>query len=667
MPLDKLEITHRGPYAGGRTFGDVGAYELLEGFAHFTVDPLHWANEGITDLELAPRDGDGRAAFSSHFAMVRPIDEDQSRHAALFDVVNRGRKTVLGRFNSATRALYPSDPLAPGNGFLMRQGYTVVWCGWQADVPPTPGLIGMDAPEAMGPDGRLTGRMLCQFQANHFTQYFLLADRQHMPHPPADPDEASASLTVKNHPNELGEPIDRDQWSFVRFEDEDLEPEPSHIFMPSGFEPGRIYQLVYTTRGSKVVGLGFAAVRDTVSFLKHASAEAGNPCAGDIERAYAFGSSQSGRFLRQFIHVGVNQDEDGRMALDGIISHVAGGMRGEFNLRFGQPSKDVCYIIPELFPFTDTEQSDPVTEKRGSLLGKLEERGVVPKIMFINTSAEYWRGDAALIHTDLETMSDAPESLSVRRYHLSGSPHGSGVFPPLQVRPGDGIRGQMPFSCIDYNPLMRAALVNLDRWVSSGDPAPPSGHPSLDDGTALESAEVLRKLEGIPGVRVPPRPTRAMRLDYGPEAELGRTTTLPAIQGEEYPALVSDVDADGNELAGIRLPDLTVPVATYTGWNLRHPENGNPDLFIGITGGLAGWTLAFPATRADREAAGDLRASIEERYESREHCLRQVRDAAEALVVEGYLLAEDVDELMERAGARYDYFLGRLRVLATAR
>ena len=317
MSVAQLDITNRGTFAGAESFGEVGHYNLIEGIAHFAVDPLHPVNEAITDIELAPRDSQGKVRFSSYFAMLQPADPDRGGHRILFDLVNRGRKTVLGRFNSSARAFYPADPLAPGNGFLMRRGYTIVWCGWQADVPPTPGLIGMRAPEAMGPNGRLTGRILCQFQADHFTQVFLLADRQHLPHPPVDVDDPSASLTVRDHPNGPAETIDRDKWSFVRVEDEDLEPEPCHIFMPSVFEPGRIYQLVYATRGSAIVGLGFAAVRDMVSFLKYAPVEAENPCAGDIEYAYAFGSSQSGRFLRQYIHTGLNEDEGGRMALDG--------------------------------------------------------------------------------------------------------------------------------------------------------------------------------------------------------------------------------------------------------------------------------------------------------------------------------------------------------------
>ncbi len=657
MAITELEITNRTSFASGESFGDVGAYELLEGTAHYAVDPSHPRNQGITDLDLAPRNADGKVEFSSDFAMLQPANVDRGNRRILFDVVNRGRKTALS-LNSVPTANDPTSPLEAGNGYLMRRGYTVVWGGWQADVPPTPGLIGLHAPEAVGPQGPLTGKIMCQFQCNEPTQVFLLADRQHLPNPAVDPDEAEATLTVRDLPNSPATAVDRGQWSFVRVEDADLEPEHNHIYMPSGFDPGRIYQLVYTTTGSRIVGLGFAAMRDVVSFLKHAPASAGNPCAGAIDYAYAMGRSQSGRFLRQYIHVGINEDEEDRPALDGIIPHVAGAMRGEFNLRFGQPSKDVCYIIPEMFPFTDTTQVDPVTGAQGSLLDAIERRGTVPKIMFTNTSAEYWRGDAALIHTDLETLTDAPESSSVRRYHFAGCQHGSGEFPPIEIRANDGIKGQLPFNSVDYAPLLRAALDNLDRWVTTGEEPPASRHPSLDDGTAVESHTLLERFAKLPGVRVPTETTRAIRLDYGPESHLGRTIKLPADEGEEFPALVADIDESYNERRGICLPDLTVPVATYTGWNLRDESIGNPNLFIGITGGLAGWTLPLPATRAEREATGDPRASIEERYEGRDDYLEQVNRAAMDLVGEGYLLEEDVDEVLGLAGRKYDYWVG---------
>lgn len=661
MAVVRVDIEHRSLLAGGQAFDAVGPYAFVQGTAHFAVDPLHPRNAVITDIELGPRDADGLVRFDADFAMLQPVQPQRGNRRLLFDVCNRGRKTVMQRFNSAPAVTDFTAPLDPGNGFLMHQGYTVVWCGWQADVPPTPGLIGLRAPDAIGQDGPLQGRILSQFQVNEQTPMIWLADRQHLPLPAADRHEAAAMLQVRDHPNAPPTALPREAWSFVQL---DGDPEPYYVQLHRGFEPGRIYQLIYTTRGSRLVGLGFAAVRDIVSFCKYASKEAGNPCANLLDYAYVFGISQSGRFLRQMLYHGLVVDEDERLALDGVMPHVAGAMRGEFNLRFGQPSKDVCYVIPELFPFTDTPQTDPVTGRTGALLARLEADGKVPKVMFTNTSAEYWRGDAALIHTDLQRMAEAPEADSVRRYHFAGTQHGSGLFPLVETREADGIRGQLPFNSVDYAPLLRAALTNLDRWVSQGTPAPASCHPRLEDGTAVSPDSLEATFAALPGVRFPPRTTRAMRLDYGPETAQGRTLQLPPIEGEPYPSLVSAVDADGNELAGIRLPDLTVPLATHTGWNLRHDAIGNRDLVIGITGGLAGWTLPFPATQAERETTGDPRASIDERYASRQDYLDRVRSAAQALVDAGYLLAEDVSRIEAGAAERYDAF--RLATTAPA-
>ena len=652
MAVVRIDITKREPFADSEAFDRVGPYEYLQGTAHFAVNPLHPRNAVITDLELAPRQADGTVAFTADFAMLQPADAERGNRRMFFDVMNRGRKTVMPRFNDAPDIVDHTLPPNPGNGFLMRQGYTVAWCGWQADVPPTPGLMGLQAPEALGQHGSLQGRVLIQFQVNERTPQLLLSDREHTPHPAADANEAAALLQVRDHPNAPPTEITRAAWSFVQV---DGDAAPNYVHLHTGFEPGRIYQLVYTTRGSRIVGLGFAAVRDIASFFKYGRFD-GNPCAGRLDYAYAFGASQSGRFLRQMLYHGLVEDEEERLVLDGVIPHVAGAMRGEFNLRFGQPSKDICFIIPEMFPFTDTPQTDPLTGRQGSLLEKPETRGKVPKVMFTNTSAEYWRGDAALIHTNLETMRDQKESPFVRRYHFAGTHHTSGFFPLAGWRAADGIRGQLPFNTVDFNPLLRAALINLDRWVSEGVPAPASRHPSLKDGTSVPSDSLAPVFAELPGVRFPPEVTRALRLDYGPETGHGRTVRLPAGEGETYPALVSDVNAEGNERAGIRLPDLSVPLATHTGWNLRHESVGNPDLVIGITGGLAGWTLPFAATRADREASGDRRLSIEERYACREEYLRRVRAAAQELIAAGYVLAEDLPRIVAAAGLRYDAF-----------
>ena len=653
MAVVSQEIKRRTPFEGGVSFGDVGSYELLEGTAHFSIDPLSDVNMPITDVGLAPRDPDGNVQFSSDFTLLCPADPKKGNGALLLDVVNRGNKTILKNFNSTDPNLQPLEQMQSGNGFLMRHGYTLAWCGWQPDLPDAPGLVGMrSAPEALDPDGQsLEGNILGWYQVDVSTDTLRLSHSNHSAHAPVDPEEPTATLYVSDHPNDSPVLVDRDNWSFTR--DSATGSDEWLLNMSSGFQPGRIYQLVYRSAGSVIVGLGMAAVRDIASYLKYSDL-GDNPMAGAIDHAYAFGRSQCGRFLRQYVHLGLNEDEAGRTALDGIIAHVAGAMRGEFNLRFGQPSKDICFICPELFPFTDTPQLDPVTGQTASMLAHMEERGSVPKIMFINTSSEYWRGDAALIHTNLKNMSDAPEHESVRRYHFAGTQHGSGEFPPLERRAGDGIRGQLPFNAVDYNPLLRAALSSLHRWVSTGESSPPSEHPSLDAGTAVETSDLAPRFAALPGVQPIDRPTNAIRLDYGAESELGRTTTLPSNLGQGFPALVSDVDAAYNEIAGIRLPDLQVPLATYTGWNLRHPENGNPDLIMGVSGGLSGWTLPFAATQKERESSGDPRPSIEERYASKEEYLRLVQEAALSLVEKRYLLEEDVPEILDKATERYD-------------
>ena len=659
MPLVQLEINRQERFASGMEFGDVGTYELLHGIAQYEVDPTHPANSGIVDLELAPTNQRGQVEFESDFVMLHPTDPKRGNGAVLYDVVNRGTKTVL-TFNSVPRSQDPMMPVEPGNGFLLRNGYTVVFGGWQADVPPIPGLIGMRAPKALDEQGQpIEGRILCWFQEQEAeaSQWQMLSHKDHLPHPPADPEEVEAQMFVKDHPNDTGQLIPRDQWRFARRGTAEQEPEPHHIFMESGFQPGRIYELVYTTRGSRVIGLGFAAMRDMASFLKYGTSKEGNPCAGSLTRAHAFGQSQSGRFLRTYLYTGINTDESGRQALDGLIPHVAGGMKGEFNLRFGQPSKDICYVLPGLFPCSDSTQIDPLTGIQGALLDRTRQNGHLPKVIFTNTSAEYWRGDAALIHTNLVNRTELPEDTKfVRRYHFSGTQHGVGAFPLETIRSSDGWRGQQCFSCMDYSPLLRSVLRNLDQWVADGTPPPPSRHPRLQDGTAQESKNVMPNFAKLPGFNPPERLARAQRLDYGPELDQGRTLALPATQGEQFPAFVSAVNEDLNEIAGIPLPELSVPLATFTGWNLRHPERGNPNLFHGITGGLAGSTFPFPATRKQRESSGDPRLSIEERYLSREDYLDRLREAGKSLVAEGYLLEEDIERIVQRTAKIWDAF-----------
>ena len=649
MAVTALEIKTCSPVAQGIAFADVGPYQYLEGTVHFAVDPDHPRNAGITDLSRAPRDAQGLVHSSADFRVLQPVAPERGNQRLLLDIVNRGNPTVLTNFNSAV------GRMDPGNGFLMRQGYTVVWVGWQDDVPVVPGLIRITVPEAVDAGGQpISGKIAVTFQPDAPVRVQLLSDRLHRPHPAKDLNDRDATLTVQDHEDAPPQTIPRNQWSFAHVEGDRAVPDATSIYLASGFLPGKVYRVVYTTTGAPVIGLGLLAARDMASFLKYATASEGNPCAGHIQYAYSFGRSQSGRFLRHFLYLGLNEDEQDRTVFDALMPLVAGGGRGEFNQRFGQPSNSNKYSVKNLFPFHDTTQTDTETGRTDGLLARLHARGQRPKVFFINTAAEYWGGHAALIHSDLDGKRDLVPSEAVRIYHLAGTQHGPGNLLLTDTGAADDSRGQQRPNSVDYRPLLRAALVNLDRWVNEGQAPPPNLHPRLEDGTAVPPAQTAATFQAMPGVEFPAHLRSIARLDFGSGADEGIPTVLPPKVSKPYANLVSAVDADGNELAGIRLPDISVPLATYTGWNVRHPDIGGP----GQTLSLLGSTIPFPATEAERQAAGDPRPSIEERYLSKEDYLGRVKQAAEALVQQGYLLADDLPTVAEQASQRYDLFRG---------
>ena len=638
MAVRSIDIKERGPYAEGMTFGDIGAYEQLDGTVHFAVDPSDSANRLITDLELAPKNSAGLVEFSADFRIVKPEDPNKGSHKLFFDVVNRGNPLSLGRINSTP----DNDRMGPGNGFLMRRGYTQVWCGWQHDVPQEIGNLRVRLPNA----ANIEGRIAVTFQTNHPGTTQMLSDRGHLPYPTRDLDQPDAELTVADYDGGLSTVISRSDWSFGKLENGNLTPDSSHISMAKGFEPGKVYRCIYTTATAPVVGLGLAGVRDLISYLKYSINDV-NPCAGDIQHALAFGSSQSGRFLRHMLYLAMNQDEDDRTVFDGIIANIAGGRRGEFNQRFGQPSNLVEASTGSAFPFADIDQTDPETGQTDGLLTRLKARAKVPKIFLTNTSSEYWAGHAALTHIETTGARDITSFDQVRIYHFSGTQHNAGILPLGHTQP-TGASGLHPFNWVDWRPLMRAAVANLDAWVSHNTTPPSSKHARLDDGTAVLSESLASAFQAFPGFGFPGHLRHLSRFDFGPQE--GITGNLPPIIGQAYPALVSNVDQDGNELAGIRLPDVAVPLATLTGWNLRHPDTGCPDQ----THKTMGSTVPFTFTRQERHDTSDPRPSVEERYASKEDYLDRVGGVARNLVSEGYMLDEDVSRVVEMASERYE-------------
>jgi hypothetical protein len=555
-------------------------------------------------------------------------------------------------FNRAGVEPVPTERIDPGDGFLFRHGWTVAWIGWQWDVIRSLALMGIDAPTALDGGRPIAGQTMCEFQPNTPSRTQLMANRVHHPYPVADRDDPRAELTVRDWADGPTTLIPRDRWRFARDEGGRPLDDDQHVWLDDGFEPGRYYTLTYRTATCPVVGTGLLAYRDTAAFLRHADASAGNPAAGRLDRTVGFGVSQSGRFLRHFLFLGLNVDEAGRRVYDGLLPHVAGGRRGEFNHRFAQPSVQATRSFGHLPPFALDEQVDPETRRRDGLLSRQRAIGGVPKIILTNTSAEYWRGDCSLIHTDSGGAHDVEPPDEARIYHFAGTQHGPGALPLNDVA-ADGGRGGHSFNVVDYAPLLRAALANLDGWLASSVAPPPSRFPRLGDGTAVAPARALEPFGAIPGATVPDS-THLIgmpRLDLGPAADDG-VGRFPPTPGRPFPTFRPAVDADRNELGGIRLPDLAVPVASYTGWNPRHPSNGGAEQIMAMIGS----TFPLAPTAAERERNGDPRPSIAERYRDRADYLARVRAAAERLVAERYLLAEDVDLVVRTAGARYDAF-----------
>jgi hypothetical protein len=661
MALVQLEILSRRPYHGGAEFGETGAYERIDAVAHFSVAPLDPANREIVDLDKAARDANGRVSFLADLCLLQPLDAARGSGRLLFEAVNRGRKLAPSMFHRAAPSAEATDRVPPADGLLYRRGWSLAWCGWQWDAIRGPGLLGLEAPQALEQGRPIEGQTMATIQVNERCRDHLLADRVHIPYLAADTADPNAVLSVREWGDGPASVIPRGRWRFARDENGSPVEDNSRVWLEDGFEPGLVYELTYRTAVCPIQGAGLLALRDTAAFLKYGSDAEGNPAAGRSRYAYAFGASQTGRVWRHFLSLGLNLDEQGRQVFDGVLAHIAGARQGEFNQRYPQPSRSHTPGFGHMMPFAFDAQTDPLTGERAGLLDQQRARGGVPRIIATNSAAEYWRGDASLLHTDLAGTADMEPPAEARVYSIAGAQHGPGRLPLNNVNPLDGAHGVHRFNVVDYTPALRAALLNLDRWVVDGVEPPPSRFPRLADGTAAPRADVLEQVGKIPGATRPdPERLRTLcRVDLGPDAAQG-IGRYPAKLGEPYPIFASAVDADGNEVAGVRLPDISVPLATYTGWNPRDPAVGGSGQILDMLGS----TLPFAATEQERRATNDPRPSIEERYLDRQTYLARVEEAARALAESGYVLAEDVEILVQLADERYRAFSGAAEAAA---
>jgi hypothetical protein len=626
-----LEIQRRKVVLDGMSFGDVGPYEKIVGTVHYAVDPEYRLHRQITDIALAERNAKSLVEFSGDFYLLKPVDSHMGNKRLLFDIPNRGRKSTISLFNSTPRSPDPTTAQDFGNGFLMRHGYTLGWAGWQADIQREEGFMALEVPRAKG----VTDYMRVELKPHSLEARMPLGDLSHVtcpsiPQSTIDTADPAARLSVREHSCAAAVEIPRSTWRF---------PDPMHVELDGGFKPGAIYSVVFRAADPAIIGLGFLAIRDAASWLRWAPASSGNPCAGALEQAYLYGMSQNGRFIREMLYRGLDEDEQGRLVFDAVMSHIAGAQRGEFNMRFGQPSLLSSHSLGVFEPFNDHE-----------LYKQLIERGRAPRIVTTNSSWEYWRGDASLVHTDTEGTRDIEPPEFARTYLLAGTQHTTGPIPPLSAEPNTGNRGHHRFNVVDDRPLMRGALVNLDRWVSEGIEPPPSAFPRLSDGTAVKAESLAGFFGTIPSARAPERIGRPVRLDFGSEAERGIVRYPPEV-GAPYPSYVSKLDADGNEVAGIRPAELGAPLATFMGWNPRHEENGAPgDIML-----MMGSSLPFARTRAERERSGDPRPSLEERYPSKSAYLDRVRQVTQALIASHHVLPEDLEAVSNRASQCWEW------------
>jgi alpha/beta hydrolase family protein len=658
--ITRLVVTRvESPTFEGVSFGATGPYEKIVGRAFGEVDPADPRNAAIVDLALAPRNAHGMVEYSTDLYILAPVDRTRGNHRVFFEINNRGNNLSFGQMNdAATGGNDPTTAGDAGNGFLMRQGYTIVLSGWDISAPAGDGRLTITVPAARNRDGSsIIGPALEELVIDNATT--LVGP---LIYPAATLDTQHAVLTTRIHYEDVPTPIPASGWEYIN--------ERAIHLLPAGtpFLRGHLYELTYSAKDPLVAGLAFAALRDVALFLRDAAVDdvgTANPLAGAVERIYTFGVSQPARFLHDFNRLGFNESSAGVRVFDANLNWIGGASGGFFNYRFAQPARTHRQHIgrwyPERqFPFANQVTFDPVTGQTDGVLRQCLATRTCPAIFEMNSENEYWSKAGSLLHTDTagndlhleqgrsgRPRADAEgdddhdeQGPKVRYYLLASLPHSIGI-----PTTGPGIC-QQERNPLVANKTLRALLVALDEWITRGTNPPQNAVPRRANGTLVPSLpQEGMGFPHIPGVTYNGRLHEGDWLDFGPAFADGVLTVPPVLLSSPYPVFVPKTDDDGNDIAGVRMVEIEVPVATYTGWGLRAgPAAGDGcDAF--------GQRIDFPSTLAERLITGDPRRSIEERYPTHDAYVAQVIRAALTLQKKRLLLEEDVRRYAEAAAA----------------
>ncbi len=647
--LVRFEIISREPFAEGAQFGNAGSYERIVGRMHFELDPRLKQNQQVIDLKLAPRNAAGKVECSADLFILAPNDLSRGNGALLYDVNNRGNKLAVRFFNNGGGGNDPRSASDAGDGFLFRQGFIVVWSGWDGELLPGGDRLQLQAPVAKGIDQALTGLVRCEIVPSGKTERTVVNWANHGSYRPTEAGLKNATLTHRLLPGDPRVEVPRDQW---KLHVSNIESNAPHqlpkveLEFPQGLAAGEIYELIYEAQDPLVHGTCFTTVRDMISAFKHGTG-ANNPLRlnGEpvVHRAHGFGVSQSGRFLREFVYSGFNEDETGSKAFDGVIPHVSGSGMGSFNHRFAQPTRhatqhDHADYPPDRFPFSYGEADDPLSGRRDGILKRAFATNTAPFVMHTQSAAEYWTRAGSLTHTDPLGRADLEIPANVRIYLFGGTQHGPAGYPPSQ---GDGQNLANPG---DYRPFLRSLLLAVDRWSRDGTPAPAGVFPTIAAGTLVDWKQSTVGFPNIPNVRFPLVIRQPSLLDFGPRwLSEGIIDQQPPKVVAPYVMRVPRCNPDGNELDCLSPPEVVVPLGTFTGWNLRSKKAGGENELLSLTGSY----IPFAKTKSEREAAGDPRRSLAERYASVDDYATQLEACCRDLANRGYLLAEDVPQLVK--------------------